>query len=1123
MPGEGLIFPSLTDFRERATLREPQVSISSTNFDESIMPSEQMNGGMISTNSDFGTSKIPIDICRRESTVTSQGNAPIQPICTDVFTSNICTSNLNPNASVFTPHYQTEKQCTMPTSNPSKLHPPEKNSIFQVTDDDDPKSVLQKLKTKNKDRPIIAHLNINFLDPKFEPLQDMIKDNVDILLISETKLNDTFPSGKFFIEGYKEPIRLDRNKNGGGLLFFIRDDLDSKEIKSHKLPKKVEGIFIKLTIRNTKWLIMGGYNPDKKDIKTFLNHVSKELDKFLPQYENLLLLGDFNSEMAEDDMKNFCETYNLTNLITDPTCFKSVENPSCIDVMLTNRNLCFENSMTIETGLSDFHKMTVTVMKKYYKKLEPITVNYRDYKSFDGDRFRNDLKDGLANSESLKLDDFQTIFNKILDFHAPKKQKVIRGNNAPFMNKTLSKAFMTRARLRNKYYKNPTPENKNAYTKQKNFCTNLLKREKKKYYNDLDTKIFDSNKKFWQRVKPLFSEKTMLKQTIRLKENGKMISDKKEVAEILNNYFMESVENLEVERYLPKNSIVLDENLDDIDKIVKQFQNHPSILKIKENVKIDKTFKFEDTNNDKMFKKISSLDANKACMKGDIPAKLLLGTNDIITPKLTKVYNNAKNIEKYPSCLKTADVTPIPKDKEKDNKKKYRPVSLTPTLSKVFEKDMYEQISNFVDSFLSPYLFGYRKGHSTEQCLMIMIEMWRKALDEYKVAGAVLTDLSKAFDCLPHDLLIAKLHAYGFEKSALNFIRDYLTERTQRTKVDGEYSKKRKLKYGVPQGSILGPLLFNLFINDIFYFLNESKLANYADDASTYISKKGIFPFLHALKSETEIVLNWFKINEMKSNSDKCHLIVAELEHRPAYISNTCIYLDEQKELLHSEEIVKLLGLWIDNRLTFEHHVKTLLKEGNQKLHALMRVSKYMEEEKLRILMKTFIESQFKYCPLLWMFHSKQINDRINSLQERALRVVYKDDSLTFEELLKKDHSFTTHERNLQSLAILMYKVKHNLCPAPIKEIFTLNSNERNFRDERNGDWVIPKVRTVNYGLETIRYRGPITWNLLPNEIKSATTLESFKAKVKLWKPLGCTCRICQLYVRDVGYINRPW
>ena len=399
-----------------------------------------------------------------------------------------------------------------------------------------------------------------------------------------------------------------------------------------------------------------------------------------------------------------------------------------------------------------------------------------------------------------------------------------------------------------------------------------------------------------------------------------------------------------------------------------------------------------------------------------------------------------------------------------------------------------------------------------------MIELWKKALDEHKVAGAVLTDLSKAFDCIPHDLLIAKLQAYGFEKSALRFIKDYLTGRTQRTKVGGEYSTKREVKYGVPQGSILGPLLFNLFMNDIFYFLDKSKLANYADDASTYICKKGIFPLLHALKSETEIVLNWFKINEMKSNSDKCHLIVAENEHRPAYISNCCIYLDEQMELLQSEILVKLLGVWIDNKLKFKEHVKTLLRKGNQKLHALMRVAKYTDEEKLRILMKTFIESQFKYCLLLWMFHSKTLDDRINKLHERALRVVYKDDkNLTFEELLEKDKSFTTHHRNLQHLAILMYKVKNNLAPAPVQEIFQVNVSER-----ANEDWVIPRVRTVNNGLETVRYRGPLTWNLLPEEIKSAKTLQIFKNKIKDWKPHGCTCRICQFYLDGVGYIDRP-
>ena len=858
-------------------------------------------------------------------------------------------SQLNPSAEPFFPKNVTQPAVVkaLPKNVNFDLSAPQiSNLITQVDNDIDPKEMMESLKAKHRDRPVIAHLNINFLDPKFEPLRDMIKDNVDILLVSETKIDDSYPEGRFFIEGYKEPIRLDRNKNGGGLLFFVHDDLECKEIKSHKLTKKTEGIFLKLTIRNTKWLIMGGYNPKKENIKSFLDQIGKELDKFLPNYENLLLLGDFNSEMCEEHMKNFCETYNLTNLITDPTCFKSVNNPSCIDVMLTNRSACFENSTVIETGLSDCHKMTITVMKKYFKKREPITITYRDYKNFDGDKFRSDLKEKVIEADCITIEIFIDILNNILDKHAPRKQKIIRGNSTPFMNKTLSKAFMTRARLRNKYYKTRSLEDKTAYSKFKNFCTNLLVKEKKKYYGNLDITIFEDNKKFWERVKPLFSEKTALKHNIRLKENGKMVSDKKEIAEILNNYFMESVEYLEVERYLPTMIInTSDSNVNRIDDIIMKFRDHPSIKKINENVSFENRFAFKDITEDDMFKTITKIDTSKASMKNDIPPKIILGMADILCGPLTEMFNDAKKSEKYPKPFKTADVTGLPKTRDKQNKKKYRPVSLTPIFSKFFERQMYGQISEYAGSFLSPYMFGYRKGHSTEQCVMVMIELWKKALDEKKVAGAVLTDLSKAFDCLPHDLLVAKLYAYGFEKSACNFILDYLTDRTQRTKVDEEYSNHRTLKYGVPQGSILGPLLFNLFMNDIFYFINESQLANYADDTTAYLSKYGIFPFLHALKSETEIVLNWFKINEMKSNSEKCHLIVTENEHRPAYTSNSYIYLDKEKELLESEICVKLLGLWIDNKMVFEEHIKKILSKGNQKLHALMRVAKYMTTE----------------------------------------------------------------------------------------------------------------------------------------------------------------------------------
>ena len=363
-------------------------------------------------------------------------------------------------------------------------------------------------------------------------------------------------------------------------------------------------------------------------------------------------------------------------------------------------------------------------------------------------------------------------------------------------------------------------------------------------------------------------------------------------------------------------------------------------------------------------------------------------------------------------------------------------------------------------------------------------------------------DLSKAFDCVNHELLIAKLSAYGFSKNALLFIHSYLSERAQRVQIETEHSSYRCLKIGVPQGSILGPLLFNIYINDLFFdFIDSSvHICNYADDNTLYTMGKNMSEIVEDLKMSMQKVNVWFKNNGLQLNVNKCELIVLGKNRiKPISFSVNDILL---KEVDH----VKLLGVIIDNNLSFTQHANVLCRKIGAKLSALKRIASYLSEWQRKIIATSFVISETNYCPLVWAFASRGSNKKLQRLQERTMS------------LIQIPEYVSLHRRNCEQLLKEVYKTKNDLNPSYMKDVF--NFKNCRYETRRKNTLERNPIHTTNHGLQSVSNIASQLWDSLPNDIKNSSSLSKFSSQIKSQKSLQCKCRICATFISSLGYID---
>ena len=647
----------------------------------------------------------------------------------------------------------------------------------------------------------------------------------------------------------------------------------------------------------------------------------------------------------------------------------------------------------------------------------------------------------------------------------------------PHITKGIKVSIRTRNKLFKKYLNNPTEVNKVVWKKFRNKTSELIKRAEALYYKSIISKHNNSSKNLWSTFgKILNSKKIRHNKISSLNINGENQTEPNKISESFNKFFSEIGGNL-----------------------AKNFPNDYSEFRNYLGEPVSHSMFLYHTSESEIAKIIKSLKNTNSTGYDNFSTKFIKLSSFILAPALTKIFNLSINAGVYPSNLKIAKVIPIFKKGDPTSVNNYRPISILSPINKIFEKILYSRLTKYINksNLLYKYQFGFRKNHSTEHALIELVDQIRLSMGDNQMTCGIFIDLSKAFDTVNHQILIQKLEHYGIRGTALDLFKSYLSNRKQYAQIDKCKSKTRPITCGVPQGSVLGPLFFLLFINDLPKCCPGGKTRLFADDTTIFFHSNSIDDIKSTGKLIMTQLTNWFKANKLTLNSEKSSFTIFKSSRKIIPIlPNQIDFLNQHiKRTSH----IKFLGITLDENLTFNLHVNELCNKLKRLFHIFYNIRDYLSKENIKTIYYALIYSRIKYGISVYGQACNTKLKRIQTLQNQLLKVLSgKEYRFSTDKLHDEHELLKIKDIKKQEILSFVHNFFSNSLPPVFNGYFeTLASNHN--RNTRNGSNLIKiPSHTTNIAASSIKIQGAKLWNKTNNNLKKIPKVKRFKSKYKL-------------------------